>query len=62
MALKCNAWKCLTTQRFVKRSIWRTLGSAKVALGMCLDNGAQTGFFVQDFSPPAFLFEACVCV
>lgn len=33
-----------------------------MALGMCLDNGAQTGFFVQDFSPPAFLFEACVCV
>lgn len=24
--------------------------------------GAQTGFFVQDFSPPAFLFEAYVCV
>lgn len=24
--------------------------------------GAQTGFFVRDFSPPAFLFEAYVCV
>lgn len=32
-----------------------------MALGMWM-MGAQAGFFLQDFSPPAFLFEAYECV
>lgn len=64
MVLKCNAWKCLTTPRFVKCRSWRTLGSAEVTLHVPLGNRAQIGCFANDFFLffPLLSFMGPVCV